>query len=178
MRIKSLLMILTIMSILASCESEKLLSREDWKSALDKAGKTTDDQYGNVLIIGGTPRGPEKEGGQAQWTLNIADVPTGKIRLRILTNGIGWYGKGIHSLKPGGTAEIYLNDILIESVICETLGKYDDYWPKTTPAGSSHYDTNEIDLSALSISGTTLKLKIVAKPYTAVDVNAIEIYQK
>ena len=99
----------------------------------------------------------------------------GEGREGFCTNGQKWRGKGIHSTKPNGTVDIYANDVLVHTIVCDTLGEYGDYWPKKAPVGRPSYATGTIDVSGQGISGPTLAIKIVASPHTAVDINRIEM---
>ncbi len=145
-----------------------------WNKAAAVAGATR-DPAGDVLIIGGSVEGPTGAGGQAAWTATAAARQVDKLALTIYTNGARWYGKGIHSTQTGGTVGIYVNDVLIHTITCDRRGAYGDYWPAQTPAGQAAYATGAIEVADLGISGPTLTVKIVAGPYTAVDVNRIEV---
>jgi len=79
------------------------------------------------------------------------------------------------TLIVGGTIAMYVNGVAVHTLVCDTRGAYGDYWPKQAPAGSRSYSTGPIDVSGKKIQGPTLSIKLVAKPYTAIDVNAIEI---
>ena len=52
---------------------------------------------------------------------------------------------------------------------------YGDYWPRQAGAGSRGYATGPIDVSGKGIHGPALSVKLVTKPYTAIDVHSIEI---
>ena len=91
-----------------------------------------------------------------------------KLSLTIYTNGQKWYSKGIHSTRQDGTVDIYVDDVLVHTIVCDTRGEYGDYWPKKAPAGRSSYATGTIDVSGRGISGTTtLVIKITASSHTA-----------
>lgn len=146
-----------------------------WKEAAATTGATTPDPAGDVLIIGGSVEGPSGAGGQATWTTSAAPRRAAQLSLTIYTNGDRWYGKGIHSTRPGGTVGIYVNDMLVHTIACDRRGAYGDYWPAQSPAGQAVYATGSLDVAGRGIRGPALTLKIVASPYTAVDIHQIEV---
>lgn len=146
-----------------------------WEKVQDRKGTTTSDEHGDVLIVGGTVRGPSANGGQAQWTITTEAGQVSKLSVTIYTNGEKWRGKGIHSTRQNGTVDIYVNGVLVHTIVCDTRGEYDDYWPKKAPVSLPSYTTGTIDVSGQGISGPTLSIKIVASPYTAVDINRIKM---
>ncbi|MBL7182900.1 MAG: hypothetical protein ISS50_00455 [Anaerolineae bacterium] len=146
-----------------------------WDQVQDQADATCTDARGEVLIVGGCVKGPSADGGQAQWTLTTKAGQVHKLSLTIYTNGQKWRGKGIHSTLQGGTVDIYINDVLVHTIVCDTLGEYGDYWPKKAPVGRPSYATGTIDVSGRGISGPTLTIKIVTSPHAAVDINRIEM---
>ena len=146
-----------------------------WQQVQARSGTTTSDSRGDVLIVGGTTRGPSSRGGTAQWTTTIEPGEISRMRVTIYTNGRRFRGKGAHSKTLRGTVGIYINRVLVHNVVCDTRGLYGDYWPSRSPVGSSAYATRELDVSRRGIRGPTLTIQLLAKPYTAVDVNRIRI---
>lgn len=145
-----------------------------WEEVQDQTG-TTPDVKGGVLIVGGSVKGPSGSGGQAEWTITTEASQVDRLSFVITTNGEKWYGKGIHSTKQNGTVDIYVNNMLVHTIVCDTRGAYGDYWPQKALVGSSAYDTGTIDVSGRGINGPILTIKIVASPYTALDINRIKI---
>ena len=147
----------------------------DWDDVKTFSGTVTFDRPGDVLIVGGTTKGPSSRSGQAQWTTTAGSGQLAKLSLTIDTNGGRWYGKGAHSRTSGGTIAVYVNEVLVHNVVCDTRGAYGDYWPRQAGAGSRGYATGPIDVSGKGIHGPALSVKLVTKPYTAIDVHSIEI---
>ena len=147
----------------------------EWDDVKAYNGTVTFDRHGDTLIVGGTTKGPSARGGQAQWTTTVGSGAIGRLSVTVYTNGGRWYGKGAHARIPRGTIAMYVNGVAVHTLVCDTRGAYGDYWPNQAPAGSRSYSTGQIDVSGKTIQGPTLSIKLVAKPYTAIDVNAIEI---
>jgi len=147
----------------------------DWDDVKTFSGTVTFDRYGDVLIVGGTTKGPSSRSGQAQWTTAAGSGQIGTLSLTIQTNGGRFYGKGAHSKTSGGTIGVYVNGVLVHNVVCDTRGAYGDYWPRQAAAGSRSYATGPINVAGKGIQGPTLSIKLVTKPYTSIDVHSLEI---
>jgi hypothetical protein len=152
--------------------SEPVSYELNWQDAQPVSGTNTPDPAGDVLLIGGTSRGPSADGGEAMWTLTLQDGPVNQVQITLWTNGERW-GKGIHSLGQDGTVSLYLDDQLVHTIVCDTLGEFSNYWPASAPVGSPAYVTDTITLA--EPVGPDLTFRIVAEPGTAIDINQVEI---
>ena len=130
------------------------------------------DKYGGVIIVGGGTRGPFTSGGAAACEIALPEN-TERVSLRI-SNGRHW-GKGVHSVTRGGTVKIYINDQLVHTVVADTRGLYDDYWPRSFPAGSNAYHVPEIDLKKMGIRGPRVIVQFVAAAGTCMDVESVRL---
>lgn len=160
-----------VMLLLAACTPSYEVT---WDKAQEQINATI-DANGDVLILGGSVMGPSGRGGQAQWAISTGAGQVNELTVTIFTNGQRWRGKGIHSTRPNGTVDIYVNNTLVHTIVCNNRGAYEDYWPQNAPVGSPAYETGTIDVSGQGISGPILALKIITSPYTALDINKIKI---
>ena len=168
------LLFIFLLPYLTGCRPTCNLSwQQDLKE--NRMGITKPDSDGDVLIIGGNENGPSSSGGEAQWTVTTEANQIRKLSLLICTNGARHWGKGIHSLDPNGTVEIYINDVPVHQISCDVQGEYGNYWPKSAPVGASYYETPEIDVSGKNIKGPRVDVKIVAKPGVVLDVKGIKL---
>lgn len=163
--------VVSMLAVGAACQAQTALS---WEDAQASSG-STEDAHGDVLIIGGNVNGPSDAGGEATWTLDVGSKPITQLSFSILTQGARYRGKGIHATQSGGAVDIYVNEVLVHTIACTELGGYNDYWPATAPIGSNSYTSGLIDVAGRGIQGPTLRIKFVAHPYTAIDINALEV---
>lgn len=163
--------VMSMLAVGAACQAQTALS---WEDAQASSG-STEDAHGDVLIIGGNVNGPSDAGGEATWTLDVGSKPITQLSFSILTQGAHYRGKGIHATQPDGAVDIYVNEVLVHTIICTEPGGYGDYWPATAPIGSGSYASGLIDVAGQGIQGPTLRITLVAQPFTAIDINALKV---
>lgn len=135
-------------------------------------GGTTMDRYGGVIIVGGSTRGPNGTGGTAACKMLLRENG-GKLGM-LISNGHHW-GKGVHSVRRGGTVRIYMNDRPVHRIVADTKGLYGDYWPREAPAGSNFYSVPEIELEKVGVRGPWVIVKFVASAGTCMDIENVRL---
>jgi len=127
-----------------------------------------------VLIVGGGPDGPNGRGGSASCRMALPeDASAIKLRVSIWHGMETEFGKGVHSVRQGGTVTVYVNEIPVHTIVCRHRGMYGDFWPEQQPELGRNLP--EIDLAAKGIKGRSLTIKIVASPWTCMDLRSIEV---
>jgi hypothetical protein len=127
-----------------------------------------------VLIVGGGPDGPHGRGGSASCRVALPeDASAIKLRVSVSHGMETEFGKGVHSPRQGGTVTVFINDIPVNTIACRHRGMYGDFWPEQQPELGRKLP--EIDLAAKGIKGRSLKIKIVASPWTCMDLRSIEV---
>jgi hypothetical protein len=135
-------------------------------------GGTTIDSYGGVIIVGGSTRGPNGTGGTAACKMLLPENG-GKLAM-LVCNGHHW-GKGVHSVQRGGTIQITMNDRPVHTIVADTPGLYNDYWPQEAPAGSNFYSVPEIDLKKIGVRGPWVIVKFIASGGTCTDIENVRL---
>lgn len=144
-----------------------------WGKDFQIGGGTTQMNDGSIIIGGGVP-GPHGGGGSAQCQVQLPDDAS-KLTLSIsLWHGTpGQFGKGIHSRVRGGTASVYVNNVLVHTFTCQHQHKFGDWWPDPRP--ELGHSLPNFNAGAQRIRGRTVTIKITVSPWTCMDLRALNV---
>ena len=127
-----------------------------------------------TMIVGGSSSGPYSGGGFASCRVALpADASGIKLRMSICHGLESELGKGVHSRHKGGEVSVYINDVLIHTIVCEHRGMHGDFWPEQRPELGRRLP--EVDLRAKGINGRSVTIKFAVSPGTCMDIRSVTV---
>ncbi len=126
------------------------------------------------ITIGGGPDGPHNRGGTAWCQVDLpVDASTLKLKMSIWHGLETQEGKGVHSRVAKGTVTVFVNDVQVHTIVCQHRHKFGDFWPEDR--AELGRELPEMDLRIKGITGKSLTIKLVASPWTCMDLRTFNV---